>query len=74
MGRNRLARHSFGVLKICKDLILFELCLWKKKERKKERKKEEEERRLTKSKFSSLFFSNLLKFSGTFELDIALEY
>ena len=32
MGSNRLARHSFGMLKICKDRLLFELCLWKKKE------------------------------------------
>ena len=47
MGSNRLARQSFGMLKTCKDRILFELCLWEKKEeiRKKEegRKKKEDE-------------------------------
>ena len=49
MGSNRLARQSFGMLKIRKDRILFELCLWeKKKERKKkkkEKKKEDEQNR-----------------------------
>ena len=33
MGSNRLVRNSFGMLKIGKDRILFELCLWKKKEK-----------------------------------------
>ena len=42
----------------------------KKKKKKKERKKE---RRLTKSKFSSLVFSTLLKVSGTFRVDLAIE-
>ena len=65
MGSNRVARQSFGMLKICKDHILFELCLWKKKERRK---------KMNKSKFSSFGFSNLLKVSGTFGVDIALEY
>ena len=45
MGSNRLARQSFGMLKTRKDRILFELCLWEKKERKKERKKKEERRK-----------------------------
>ena len=38
---------------------------------------EEEERRrkkMNKIEFSSLLFSNLLKVSGTFGVDIALEY
>ena len=40
MGSNRLARQLFGMLKIHKDRILFELCLWEKK--KEERKKKED--------------------------------
>ena len=44
MERNRLVRQSFGMFKIRKDCVLFELCLWKKKEE-EERKKEDEERR-----------------------------
>ena len=40
-------------------------------ERKKEKRKEkEQERRGTKSKFSSLVFTNLLRVSGTFGVDI----
>ena len=39
-----------------------------------EERKKENERRWTKLKFSSLVFSNLLKVSGTFGVDIALEY
>ena len=35
MESNTLARQSFGMLKICKDCILIELCPWEKKERKK---------------------------------------
>ena len=31
MGSNGLARQSFDMLKICKDRIPFELCLWRKK-------------------------------------------
>ena len=42
-------------------------------EKKKKKKKKEEEERRTKLKFSSLVFSNLLKVSGTFGVDIALE-
>ena len=45
-----------------------------KEEREEEKEEEkEEERRRTKSKFSSLVFSTLLKISGTFRVDIALE-
>ena len=36
MEINRVARQSFGILKIRKDRIIFELCLWKKKQKKKE--------------------------------------
>ena len=45
MESNRVARQLFGMLKIFKDRILFELCLWKKKEeeRRKKRKKKEVE-------------------------------
>ena len=32
----RLARKSFGAFKICKDHILFELFLWKKKKKEDE--------------------------------------
>ena len=64
MGSNRLARQSFGMFKICKDCILFELFMWKKKERKKRNKME----------IFKFGFSNLLKVSGTFGADIALEY
>ena len=41
----------------------------RKKERRKKKKEDEQE-----SKFSSLVFSNLLRVSGTFGVDIALEY
>ena len=40
MDCNRLARESFGMLKICKNLVLFELCSWKKN---KKKKKEDEQ-------------------------------
>ena len=42
-GSNKLARQSFGMLKINKDRILFELCLWKKKKEEEEEEEEEEE-------------------------------
>ena len=42
MERNRLARQLFAMLKIRKDHILFELCLWKEKEE-EERKQEGEQ-------------------------------
>ena len=48
MGSKRLDRQSFGMLKIRKHRILFELCLWKKK--KEEEEEEEEERRRRKKK------------------------
>ena len=74
MDCNKLhvARQSFGTFKIRKDRVLFELCLWKKKERRKKKK----EKRRTKSKFSSLVSSNLIKVSETFGIDtcITLEY
>ena len=38
MKSNKLAKQSFGILKICKDRALIELLLWQKKESKKERK------------------------------------
>ena len=43
MESNRLARQSFGMLKIRKDSILFELCQWKKKEEEKRRNKKKED-------------------------------
>ena len=42
-------------------------------EEEEEVKEEEEERRSTKSKFSSLIFSILLKVSGAFGVNLALE-
>ena len=69
MASNRLARQPFGMLKIRKDDILFELCLWEKKESKRKKKEDEQNRNLT-----SWFFSNLLNVSGTFGVNIALEY
>ena len=66
MGSNRLARQLFGMLKICKDRILFELCLWKKKE-------EERRKKMSKIEIFKLGFLNLLNVSGTFVVDIALE-
>ena len=59
MESNRLARQSFGMLKIRKDSILFELhvCLWKKKgERKKERRK-----KMNKIEIFKLGFFKLVK-------------
>ena len=40
MGSNRLAKHSFGMLKICRNSVLFELhvYLWIKKERRRRKK------------------------------------
>ena len=56
MESKRLARQSFGMLKIHKDRILFELCLWKKKE-------EEKKKKVNKIEIFKFGFSNLLKFS-----------
>ena len=56
MGSNRLARQSFGMLKICKDHILFELCLWEKKEEEEERKK-----KMNKIEFFKFGFFKLVK-------------
>ena len=67
MGSNRLARQSFGMLKIRQDHILFELCLWEKKERRRRKKK-------NKIEIFEFGFSNLLKVSGTYGVEIALEY
>ena len=47
------------MLKICRKVVLFELCLWKKKE----------ERRWTRLNFSSLVLSILLMVSKTFGVD-----
>ena len=69
MTSNRLARQLLGTLRIHKNCIRFELCLWKKK-KEEESKKEDEQ----KSKFSSLVVSNLLKVSGTSRVDTSLEY
>ena len=67
MDCDRLARQSFGMLKICKNHIhsTFELCLWKKKMKKKEGEKVEA------FKFG---FSNLLTVGETFGVDVALDY
>ena len=67
MGSNRLAKQSFGLFKICKDYILFELFLWKKKEERRRKK-------MNKIKFSTLVFSIVLKVSITFTVDIASEW
>ena len=48
-----LARQSFGVLKICKDSIHFELCLRKKKE--------DEERKMNKPEIFKFGFFKLVK-------------
>ena len=58
MDCNRLARQSFGMLKICKNCVLFYLRLWKKKEERK--------RKMNKIEIFMFGFSNLLKVSGTF--------
>ena len=46
MGSSRLAKQSFGMLKIHKYSILFELYLSKKKEERRRKKKEEERRKM----------------------------
>ena len=38
MGSNRSASQSFGMLKTRKDRVLYELCLWKRKEEEKKEK------------------------------------
>ena len=53
MGSNRVARQSFSMLKIGKDRLLFELCLWEKKE---ERRKKKEERRKKMNKIEIVNF------------------
>ena len=65
MESNRLARQSSGLLKICKDRVLFELYLWKKVRKKR--------KKMNKIKIFKLFYSNLFKVSGTFGVDIALD-
>ena len=60
MGSNRLARQSFGMLKIRKDRILFELCLWKKKEE----EEEEEERRKKMNKIEIFKFGFFILVKG----------
>ena len=64
MESNRVARQSFGMLKIREDRILFELCLWEKDERRKKVRKKE--RKMNKIAIFNLSFSNLLKVRGTF--------
>ena len=59
MGSNKLARQPFGMLKISKDLILFELCLWKKKEKRK--KKIERRKKMNKIKIIKFAFFQLVK-------------
>ena len=66
MESSRLARQLFGVLKIRKDSIHFELCLWKKKEKEERRKK-------MKRRNFKFGFSKLVKVSRTFGVNIALE-
>ena len=58
--------HVCSVL-ICTDRILFKLCLVKKKVEEKKKL-----RRWKESKFSSLVFSTLLKFSGTSRVDFSI--
>ena len=50
------------MFKICKDHILFELFLWRKKRKRK-----------NKIEILCLVLFNLLKVSGTFRVDLALE-
>ena len=59
MGSNRVARQSFGMLKIRKDRILFELCLWKKK--KKEKKEKERRKKMNKIEIFNFGFFKLVK-------------
>ena len=55
MESDRVAKQSFGTLKFRKDRILFELCMWKKKE---ERKKTEDEQNRN---FQVMFLFKLVK-------------
>ena len=66
MESYRLARESFGMPKILKDCMLFELCQWKKKD--EERRKE-----MKKIEIFKLGFSSLLEVSETCGVDKALE-
>ena len=50
MESNSLARQSFGILKVLKDRILFQLCLWKKKEEEQEQEDERKKQRRKKMK------------------------
>ena len=70
MGNNRVARQSFGVFKIHKNHILFgAMSVEEETRRKKDRRK-----KMNKIQIFKLGFSKLLKVSGTFGVDIALEY
>ena len=56
------------MLKICKNYVLFELCLWKKKE------EEGRRRKINKIENFKFGFSNFLKVSGTFGVNITSVY
>ena len=57
---------------ICIHNIVFEICLMKQKERKKEKRKER--KKMDKIEIFMFGFSTLLKVSGTYRIDLALEY
>ena len=65
-GRCPVAEQSFGMCNICIHTIVFELRL-DNKERKKERKK------MNKTKIFTGGFSNLLRVSGSFTVDLVTE-
>ena len=74
-GRCSVAEQSFGMCNICIHRIVFELCVTEEEEQEQEQEKEQEqeERRRTKLTFSRLVFSALLKVSGTYRVDLAIE-
>ena len=57
------------MLKIHKECVLFELCLWRKKRRKKKDKDEDEARKINEIEIFRFGLSNLLKVRGTFGVD-----
>ena len=68
MNCNRLARQSFGMLKIQKNRVLLSYACGRR------RKKEKERTKMNKIKICKFGFSNLLKVIGIFGVDITLEY
>ena len=70
MCSNRLARQSFGVLKFAKTVYFLSYACGRRKKEGEERRRE----KINKIEIFKFGFSNLLKVSGPFGVDIRLKY